>query len=75
MKLVETTHGYDIYELSEQECKESFYEYPTYAVFVEGENRDMVGFEEDSEGSLEEARKWCEKYSRNSKQPSLGRIF
>ena len=65
MVKVETAHGYDIYELSQKECRENFYEYPTFAVFVEGESYATVGVDETSETSLEEARAWCEKYSLN----------
>ena len=65
MEKVETTNGYDIYELSEDECEERYYSHPTFAVFVEGETYDTVGAEETSEGSLEEAQNWCKRYSRN----------
>lgn len=64
MKKIETVNGYDIFELSQQECNEHWYESPCFAVFVEGENYDTVGVEETTEGSLEDARKWCKKYSR-----------
>ena len=57
MKKVETTNGYDIYELSEKECEERQFEHPTFAVFVEDENYDTVGYEETSEPSLEAARR------------------
>ena len=65
MKKVATSFGYDIYELTQQECDKQFYEYPTFAVFVEGENYDTVGVDETSEASFEEALVWCEKYRRN----------
>lgn len=63
MKLT-TSFGYDIYELSEDECDERFYEYPTFAVFVEGENYDTAGVEETSEASLNDALAWCVRYRR-----------
>lgn len=64
MVKIETNNGYDIYELTKQECKDLWYVYPTFAVFVEGETYETVGYDETSEGSLEDARKWCERYSR-----------
>ena len=64
MKKIETSSGYDIYELTKAECEKRWYEYPTFAVFVEGENYDTVGVEETSEESLEAARRWCKHFSR-----------
>lgn len=63
MVKIETTNGYDIYELSEQECEENFYSFPCFAAVYEGEELE-IGCEETSEGSLEETREWCERYSR-----------
>ena len=64
MEKVETTNGYDIYELSEDECEEAYYCHPCFAVVFEGEDIE-IGCEETTEGSLEEAQNWCERYSRN----------
>ena len=64
MKKIETTQGYDIYELTKEECKEKWYEYPTFAIFDEGENYDN-GVEQCSVSTIEEAKEWCEEYSRN----------
>lgn len=63
MKHIETTNGYDICELTKTECEKMWYSYPTFAVFLEGEEHTL-GFEETTEESLKLARKWCEHFSR-----------
>ena len=63
MKKIETTRGYDIYELTKEECKEKWYEYPTFAIFDEGETYEN-GIEQCSVGTLEEAEEWCKEYDR-----------
>ena len=57
-------HGYDLYELTKEECKEKWYEYPTIAIFDEGEDYD-TGCEQCSVGTLEEAEEWCKEYRRD----------
>lgn len=64
MKKIETTNGYDLYELTKEECSKMWYEYPTIAIFDEGENYEN-GIEQCSVGTLEEARSWCKEYARN----------
>ena len=63
MKKIETAYGYDIFELTKEECREKWYEYPTFAIFDEGENYDN-GIEQCSVGTLAEARMWCKEYDR-----------
>lgn len=64
MLKVETKYGYDIYELTEQECEENYYAHPCFAVFHEGEHAD-IGAEETSEGTLWQALEWCKEYRRD----------
>lgn len=64
MKKIKTAYGYDIYKLTEKECREHWYEYPCFAVFVEGETYETVGLDESTFGTLEEAKAWCEQYDR-----------
>ena len=63
MKKIETTYGYDIYELSKEECKQRYYEFPTFAIFDEGETYD-TDVEQCSVGTLKEAHAWCKEYDR-----------
>ena len=60
-----TSYGYDIYELTEQECNENFYEYPCFCAVYEGEDFDGAGHEECSVGSLNELLDWCKEYRRD----------
>lgn len=64
MKKVKTAYGYDIYELTKEECKKRWYEYPCFCAFCEGENFDTVGYEECSLGTLGELVEWCKEYAR-----------
>lgn len=65
MVKVETKYGYDIYELTEKECDERFYEFPCFCAFEEGEDFDSAGFEECSVGTLEEMLAWCKECRRD----------
>ena len=64
MKKIETAYGYDIFELTKEECKERWYEFLCFAVFVEGETYETVGLDESTFGTLEEAKDWCKEYDR-----------
>ena len=63
MKKIETAYGYDIYELTKEECKERWYEFPCFVVFDEGENYKN-GIEQCSVGDLGSAKAWCQEYDR-----------
>ena len=66
MKKIETLCGYDIYELSREECNRRhishFTGYPVFALFVKGENFETVGWPEALFQSLINARTYCERY-------------
>lgn len=65
MVKVETKFGYDIYELTEQECDERFYEFPCFCAFYEDDDFESAGHEECSVGTLKEMLDWCEEYRRD----------
>lgn len=65
MVKVAQKYGYDIYELTEQECDERFYEFPCFCAFYEGDDFESAGHEECSVGTLKEMLDWCEEYRRD----------
>lgn len=64
MKKIETMCGYDLYELTKEECNKHWYEYPCIAIFCEGETYDTVGCDESTFETIKEARAWCKEYDR-----------
>lgn len=68
MKFLQTAHGYDIYELSADECKKNFRTFPLFCCFnaetTEPIDRELALSENEAE-TLEEMLSWCEKYCRN----------
>ena len=62
MEKVKTVCGYDIFKLTARECHNKGKAFPTYVVFVEGENYDTAGFPEEEADSLAMACNYCEKY-------------
>ena len=62
---VTSAFGYDIYELTEEECDEGFYEYPCFCAVCEGEDFEGAGHEECSVGTLNEMLDWCREYRRD----------
>lgn len=70
MKHLTTECGYDIYELSKEECKEHGRVYPTLCAFYSDwdESEDGERHVNDSEcefETLREAKSWCKYYQRN----------
>lgn len=58
MKKIKTVKNYNIYELTKEECKQKYYEYPTFAIF----DKNYENIEECSVGTIEEAEEWCNEY-------------
>ena len=68
MKFLQTTNGYDIYELSADECKKNFRTFPLFCCFHAGTepiDRDLALSENEAE-TLDEMLDWCQKYNRDS---------
>ena len=56
MLKVAETNGYDIYELSQSECRKNYLVYPCFSVYMHGDTE----IEETQTETLEEAVEWCE---------------
>lgn len=68
MKFLQTANGYDIYELSADECKKNFRTFPLFCCFHAGTepvDRDLALSENEAE-TLDEMLDWCKQYSRDS---------
>jgi hypothetical protein len=70
MERLTSAWGYDIYELSKEECKENGRVYPTLCAFssdwdeAEDGERHVDNSESEFE-TLKEAKGWCNYYQRN----------
>lgn len=69
MKKVENFYGYDIYELSKEECRENYRVFPCLCAFCDNwdEYEDGVRTPNASEcdfENLQEAKQWCKEYDR-----------
>ena len=62
MKLLEKSHGYDIYELSMSESIMRGRSTRQFVAFVSGENFLSVGCPEVESSSLAEVRDYCERW-------------
>ena len=70
MERVASVFGYDIYELSKEECRKNGRVYPTFCVFPdnwdeEEDGERQVNLSETEEVNLTEAKCWCSYYRRN----------